>query len=279
MNEELLAAIPEYSATREVLVFKYGETVKDVVIAEEPLEIFVAANNRVELVATTMRTSGEDHVLAVGHLFSEGIVGSIMAISRPEQCSDANNQVIVEFDQWPVEEGKSMQRLGVQSSSCGLCGKTSLDSFFQQDYSMRPVSARRWSYADIEFISESIHDEQPRFQQTGGSHCVWLYDAANQLVISFEDVGRHNALDKLLGWVRLHQLNGIENMTLVLSSRLSYELVHKAALVGLWVVLSIGAPSSLAVELANKLEMTAIGFLKNKRFNIYTNRIALVYEK
>lgn len=266
--------LPEYSAFREVNVLKEGEVVKDYVIAEEPLEIFIKADGEVERIATTMRTPGEDALLGLGYLKSEGLLIEVLDVSRPEGC-EGRNQVVISMPSLPPDHLRGSQRVGVQSSSCGLCGKVSLESILGHQYPVVLPASRKWRKEDFTTLSLQIEEHQPLFSETGGSHSVWLFNEESALVASFEDVGRHNALDKLLGWTVTQPEVTYENMTLILSSRLSYELVHKAALLGVWVIASVGAPSSLAVELANKLELTTVGFLKKQHLNLYTNKRAL----
>jgi len=246
------------------------------VIAEEPLELLIMVGQEREALATTMRTPGYDLFLALGYLRSESLPLP-SSITRPESCSEENNQLLLHYDHSPLAQ-LATQRRGIQSSSCGVCGKTSLDDLLNTNYQNRIEPARRWTSQDFSQIHSALSEHQPLFEQTGGSHAVWLFDSDNELLVNFEDVGRHNALDKLLGWATVNHINDFQNMTLVLSSRLSYELIHKAAHLGVWMIIAMGAPSSLAVELSNKLECSTIGFFKKPPYNIYTNRLALYYE-
>ena len=272
--------LPEHSPFRKVNVLKRGQLVTDYVIAEEPLEIRVCDGGKEDAIATTMRTPGSDAYLALGYLKSEGLLSEILGIHRPLLCEGEDlNCVVVRMKTYPHDTEKQHQRLGVQSSSCGLCGMVSIESILGYEYPTRSDPQRRWNKQDFQAITEQLEISQELFLKTGGSHGVWLFDRDNQLVKSFEDVGRHNALDKLLGWLEIHPVEELENMTLILSSRLSYELVHKAAVLGVQVIASVGAPSSLAVELANKLHMSAVGFLWRSQFNIYTNKRALIFDE
>ncbi len=267
--------LTEHSAVRRVNVLKGNGVEEDFVIAEEPLELLIAVGQEREALATTMRTPGHDLFLALGYLWSEALPLPTH-ITRPESCAE-NNQVLLHYEQSPLTQ-QSTQRRGIQSSSCGVCGRTSLEDLLNTSYQNRIVPTRRWTSQDLSQIHSTLSENQPLFEQTGGSHAVWLFDSDNVLLMNFEDVGRHNALDKLLGWVIVNHIHDLQNMTLVLSSRLSYELVHKAAHLGVWMIIALGAPSSLAVELSNKLECTTIGFFKKPPYNLYTNRQALYYE-
>ena len=266
-------AIPEYSSVRTVRVMKGVETVEDVVIAEEPLEIIIVTPDGETALATTMRTPGHDVYLCLGYLISEGAKVLPESITRSNSCADDNNQICLYYSESPFPTERTHSRLGVQSSSCGLCGKTSLADLLKVTYPGRTIPTRQWQAEDLLALSKGLA-AQPLFQKTGGSHAVWLFNENNEIVAAFEDVGRHNALDKMLGWATQNSPENINNMTLVLSSRLSYELIHKAALLGTWVVIALGAPSSLAVELANKLEITSLGFFKGETYNLYSNRKA-----
>lgn len=248
--------------------------VEDLVIAEEPLEIIITFSGENTPLATTMRTPGHDLYLTLGYLRSEGISPFPDSIDRPEE---GNNTVLLHY-KFSLPKGLSAShRIGLQSSSCGLCGKVSIEDLLEQQYPSRTIPTRRWLQADLDALYTQL-SQQPLFLKTGGSHAVWLFNEENELIATFEDVGRHNALDKLLGWVALEEIVDLENMTLVLSSRLSYELVHKAGVLGVWVVIALGAPSSLAVELSSKLDLTTLGFFKKESYNLYTNRHALLYD-
>jgi len=276
--------LDEYTPVREVYLVRSPQekAEADVVIAEEPLEIFVESETgQRQVVATTMRTPGEDSYLALGYLFSEGIVkfaSEVKRVSRMEgvQCSTSGerslNQVVVHLTSETLPEGLTEhKRQGLQSSSCGLCGQTSIEHIYQSIYPDKKPSERIWRTEDVQQSLAAIKDCQPLFEQTGGSHGAWLLNADHSIAVSFEDIGRHNCLDKMLGYCLMHPETRNPDQTLIVSSRLSYELVHKAAILGVNVLGSVGAPSSLAVELAKILKITTLCFLNPHRFNIYTN--------
>lgn len=269
-SSEIERAMDEYSSVRRVNVLKGGCFSEDVVIAEEPLELMVTAQGDSSTLSSMMRTPGNDFFLALGYLRSEGLAMPLK-VDRPK--GGTNNKVLLHYRELPDIEAS--KRLGYQSSSCGVCGK--VDSLLYSEYEGRTPPKRRWNDADFDAIQRVLEEPQPMFEQTGGSHAVWLFDQNNVLVASFEDVGRHNALDKLLGWATVAQRDDFNNMTLVMSSRLSYELIHKAATLGVWMIVAMGAPSSLAVELSKKLDCTMIGFFKKAPHNLYTNSLALYY--
>jgi len=268
-------AVKEYSSTREVRLLRNNALITAHVIAEEALEIVLSSRLRVETIAHTMRTPGHDTYLALGYLLSEGAHRSPLQFSR--DCD--LNQLTIHYAHWPLPDSYTSQRRNVQNSSCGACGQSDLTHLLQHEYPHRVPPTKRWDLAALSTLADQLSLHQPLFDLTGGSHCVWLFSPEHSCLASFEDIGRHNALDKLLGWERTHPVPDIQNCTLVLSSRLSHELVHKAATLGVWNILSIGAPSSLALELANYLELTTIGFFKSaSSFNLYTNKRALYYE-
>lgn len=241
----------------------------DEVSVEEPLEIRLgwSSQERLKQIAVTMRTPGEDRELAAGFLFTEGIVSEPSDIEsiEVEPCNVVNVQLKsgVEIDT------AALERHSFVASSCGVCGKKSIAAV--------RVKRRYESVRDTPIVSPEIimalptvlRSCQPNFDRTGGLHASCLFDREANLIDVKEDVGRHNALDKLLGTALLAGNLPLTDNILMVSGRASFELVQKAAHAGLPVLVAIGAPSSLAVQLADECGMTLIGFVRNNRFNVY----------
>jgi FdhD protein len=221
-----------------------------------------------------MRTPGHDFELAAGFLFSEGVVEEATAIWRIDYCEDGaqtEERNIVEVFLTPgvAFDPQRYSRNVYTTSSCGVCGKTSIDmvrstcAALSQDELV--VEASR-----LTRLHESLLAAQPVFQRTGGLHAAALFDREGDLHRLREDVGRHNALDKLVGSSLLERSLPASDRLLLVSGRASFELVQKAAMAGIPLLAAVGAPSSLAVELAREVDMTLVAFLKADRFNVYS---------
>jgi len=250
----------------------------DTLSVEEPLEIrivFGPGTNRVQkVISVTMRTPGHDAELALGFLFTEGIISSyrdVVSVSRtgiPQQ----DNVVCIELAESFNPHLAQADRNFYMTSSCGLCGKKSIQSiktvsaFNPQDKPSLSVSAKM-----LYTLPATLRVAQRVFAETGGIHASGLFTSEGDLVVLREDVGRHNALDKVVGNAIANNLLPLNRHILLLSGRASFELIQKAAMAGISVVAAIGAPSSLAVELAAEFDMTLLGFLRHDRFNIYTS--------
>ncbi|MFS4428319.1 formate dehydrogenase accessory sulfurtransferase FdhD [Chryseobacterium sp. S90] len=253
----------------------------DDISIEEPLEIrvsYLAADQKESKnISVTMRTPGNDAELAAGFLFTEGIISNrnqIKTIHYPEsECSRNNeNVVIVELVDNFVPELRKADRNFYTTSSCGVCGKGSIESirtvspFLHQKKENTVVSLET-----IYQLSEKLCSFQNNFSATGGIHASGIFDLEGNLLALREDVGRHNALDKLIGHAMSADLLPLTDKILILSGRASFELIQKAAMAGITTVAAIGAPSSLAVDLVKEFDMTLLGFLRDNRFNIYHN--------
>ncbi len=256
----------------------------DDVACEEPLEIRVVAESegrrRRHGVAVTMRTPGHDFELAAGFLFSEGVIAESESVWKIDYCEDASEteeRNIVEVFLAP-EVSFDPQKFGrnvYTTSSCGICGTTSIE-LVRQVCPTLPASDFAVEVDRLRRLIETLEEAQPVFARTGGLHAAALFDRSGRLLRLREDVGRHNALDKVIGGLLLEgQLPGAERIVLV-SGRASFELVQKAAVAGIPVLAAVGAPSSLAVDLARDLRMTLIGFLRDGRFNVYAGADRLV---
>jgi FdhD protein len=252
----------------------------DVLATEEPLEIRVAPahalrdarlDDAATQVAVTMRTPGADFELAAGFLYAEGLIAGADAISSIRYCTEGEqryNVVSVVLTPGTRFDPAALQRNFYQTSSCGVCGKASIEAV------MRPACARIESNLSVspEVVTrmpEQLRAAQAVFERTGGLHAAGLFTADGELVRAREDVGRHNAMDKLVGASLLErELPWAERMVMV-SGRLSFELVQKAARAGAALLAGVSAPSSLAVELAEACGMTLCGFVRGERFNVY----------
>ncbi|MFZ4764712.1 MAG: formate dehydrogenase accessory sulfurtransferase FdhD [Roseimicrobium sp.] len=248
------------------------ETVRDVVATEEPLEIRVEGRS----IAVTMRTPGHDEDLAAGFLLTEGVIKraeELFEISVCPSSSKGTGNVADVLLAGVSVDFSTLTRHVFASSSCGLCGKATLDAIFQ---SFTPVQAT-WSIAAEVLLSlpDKLRAAQPTFEQTGGLHACGLFDLNGNLLALREDVGRHNALDKLLGYALRDRLLPLDRCLLLVSGRVSFELMQKALAGGIPLVAAISAPSSLAVQFAEASGQTLVGFLRGDRMNVYagTQRI------
>jgi len=248
---------PPYSTARvEVVRVPDGDT-SDVVAVEEPLEIRIAGRP----VAVTMRTPGHDEELALGFALSEGL--------RPEaaRLTDdlaANTVELVA----PGFEPDRLARSFYTSSSCGVCGKGALEAVAVE--ASRVESGLRVPAELVAALPDRLRAAQPAFEATGGLHATGLFTAGGELSCLREDVGRHNAMDKVIGWAFREGRLPLRDSLLCVSGRLSFELVQKAAVAGCPVLVAVGAPSSLAVELAADRGVTLCGFVRGGRVNVYT---------
>ena len=253
-----MSATPPYSADSvEVVRLPDGRSERDAVAVEEPLEIRVGGKP----IAVTMRTPGDDEELALGFLHSEGIV------ARSARLSDdlAANTIEVDADGFDPER---LSRNFYTTSSCGVCGKGALEAVAVE--APRVTSPLTITSAVLAGLPDRLREGQPTFAATGGLHATGLFDAAGTLVCLREDVGRHNAMDKVIGWALAAGKLPLSERVLCVSGRLSFELVQKAAVAGCPLLAGVGAPSSLAVELAADRGITLCGFVRNGRANVYT---------
>jgi len=247
----------------------------DQVVTEEPMEIRLAAGGDRRTVAITMRTPGNDFELAAGFLFGEGVVTAREQIHHISYCTDPDTdaeqhynivQVTLRGDVLP--DLAPLERHFYTTSACGICGRASLDAL--RERGCAPLSAGFSVTPDLlAGLPEKLRAAQGLFEATGGLHAAALFDARGDVLMLREDVGRHNALDKLIGWAFLGDLLPLAAHVVMVSGRASYELVQKSLAAGVPVFCAVSAPSSLAVDLAREFGMTLIGFLRGARFNIY----------
>lgn len=265
-------------STKEVTIQKVNElTVSsqaDIISIEEPLEIrivYVEQNKQLQkTISVTMRTPGNDFDLAVGFLFTEGIIENYNQIKNISHDFFNQNIVVVELADDFVPHLQQADRNFYTTSSCGVCGKSSIESI--KTVSIFNKIARPNLIINTEVIYQLPHKlktAQNDFSSTGGIHASGLFTVDGDLLFLKEDVGRHNALDKLIGESLKNNLLPLNQHILLLSGRASFELIQKAAMAGITFIAAIGAPSSLAVELAKEFDITLIGFLKENKFNLY----------
>jgi FdhD protein len=260
--------------------------VDDAVAVEEPLEIRLAFSDgegrRAEQsISVTMRTPGDDGSLAAGFLFTEGIVrkrGDIATIAPcgPPSADGLINVVRVELARDVGVDLGRLERHFYTSSSCGVCGKSSLEAVAVQGHYTIDTTGMQISADLLERLPDALRERQSVFEATGGLHASGLFDADGALVDVREDVGRHNALDKVIGAALLDDRLPLSTCGVLVSGRASFELLQKAMMAGIPIVAAVGAPSSLAVDLARAFNITLIGFLKAGQFNVYAHPGRLV---
>lgn len=266
-------------ATVETQIVRYADGVPtpafDRLATEEPLEIRLRAGAAVRTVAITMRTPGADFECALGFLFNEGVIAGIESVAEVTYCLDRDvaeeqryNIVNVDLHARTLPPLDALERHFTTTSACGVCGKANIESLQQRGLAA-VRSALRVEPATLSALPERLASAQRTFASTGGLHAAALFDAAGKLVAIREDVGRHNALDKLIGWALMESKLPLDAHVLFLSGRASYELVQKAVSAGIAVVCAVSAPSSLAVELAREFGVTLAGFVRGARFNVY----------
>lgn len=247
----------------------------DTLAVEEPLEIRLAAGRTRRRVAVTMRTPGADFELAAGFLFAEGVIASRDDLLRISYCVDRSldeeqryNVVLAELRCEELPDLPQLERHFTTTSACGVCGKASLEALRSQSYPSLPPGPAV-APETLYRLPDLLRAHQEVFASTGGLHAAALFDAGGALLAVREDVGRHNAVDKLLGWaLMLGRLPLHEHIVLV-SGRASYEILQKCMVGGVPIVCSVSAPSSLAVDVARAFGMTLVGFLRGERCCVY----------
>jgi FdhD protein len=250
---------------------------EDYLAAEEPLEIRIGT----EPLSVTMRTPGHDVELAAGFLFTEGLVerrDQILSLETdlPDE-GNRGNLVRAELAAGAVPDMEKLRRNFFAASSCGICGKASIDSVRAR--TLRPPNpAFRLDAGVLLQLPGILRASQAVFGRTGGLHAAALFDAAGKLLVLREDIGRHNAVDKVIGWALLEGRLPLADTVLLVSGRGGFEIIQKAIVAGLPVVASVSAPSGLAVQLAREMQLTLIGFLRERRFVIYSGEERIVPE-
>lgn len=247
----------------------------DFLAVEEPLEIRLRAGEEEQTLAITMRTPGADYELAAGFLYNEGVINDKDSLYQMTYCvgSDRDrqeyNQLIVQLRAPRLPELPHLERHFVTNSACGLCGRASLDALAEREPApipAGPVVAPALLYS----LPDRLRAAQALFESTGGLHAAALFTVEGELLSLREDIGRHNALDKLIGWGLLNQRLPFHDHLIMVSGRASFELLQKCLAAGAPIFCAVSAPSSLAVTLAERFGITLIGFLRGNRFNVYT---------
>jgi len=262
------------------------EEIKDYVSVEEPLEMNLRfkknGNWQTENLSITMRTPGKDEDLIVGFLFNERIIENVSQIIKVKKqgnkVGDYNIQNKIEAtinSNKKIDIGK-LKRNFLTNSSCGVCGKTTLDTVEIIKNEKLNLSFPKIKKEIIMKSSELLLSEQAEFSKTGGIHASSLIDDSGKVIVTREDVGRHNALDKLIGYSHKNKLIDNNSQFIASSGRLNFELVQKGLMSDIGVMAGVGAPTTLAVDLAKRFGMTLLGFVKNNSFNIYTNKERII---
>jgi FdhD protein len=262
------------------------EEIKDFVSVEEPLEMNlkfkIDGEWRIENLSITMRTPGNDKDLISGFLFNEKIIESIDEIEKVEKegekVGDYNiqNKIVATINNVKNIDIGKLKRNFLTNSSCGICGKTSLDAVEIIKNDKLNLSFPKIQKKIIMKSPELLMSEQSEFSKTGGIHASSLIDDSGKVIVTREDVGRHNALDKLIGYAHKKKLIDNRSQFIACSGRLNFELVQKGLMSNIGVMAGVGAPTSLAIDLAKRFEMTLLGFVKNNSFNVYTKKERII---
>jgi len=258
-----------------------AKEVEDLVSIEEPLEIIIRFKNKDSWVdntiSITMRTPGDDEDLVRGFLFNEKVIEKIEYIEKIESTGkptdqyDLKNKITITINNSENIDIDKIKRNFLTNSSCGVCGKTSLDSLeiIKKDKILKSIP--KISKEIIMKSPDKLRQNQSEFSKTGGIHASGLFTDQGKIVAIKEDVGRHNALDKLIGHTLNKKLLNPSTQFLACSGRLNFDLVQKALMANIGVLIGVGAPTSLAIDLANRFDMTLVGFVKDDSFNIYSS--------
>ena len=259
--------------------------IEDLVSIEEPLEMIVRYKKKnkwiKDSISITMRTPGDDGSLMVGLLLNEGIIndageiGNIKKLGKKVGKFNIQNKLQISLDNIRNLNIKKLRRNFLTNSSCGVCGKTSIDSLEVVCKTKINKDVPKIKNELITKIPDLLRQNQSEFSKTGGIHASGLFDKNGKVLVIREDVGRHNALDKVIGYSHLNSIFDTKNQFIACSGRLSFELVQKTLMANIGLLMGVGAPTSLAIDLAKRFDMTLIGFVKSDSFNIYCgeNRI------
>ena len=274
----------------EYKVFKFKsnnlDNFDDHISIEEPLEIIIKYKDKEiwveKTISVTMRTPGDDEDLVRGFLFNEKIIEKIDYIEKielagkPTEQYDIKNKIIVTINNSDNIDVDKIKRNFLTNSSCGVCGKSSLDALeiIKKDKILK--SNPKISKEVLINSTIRLRQNQSEFSKTGGIHASGLFTTQGDIVAIKEDVGRHNALDKLIGYALKENLLNNNTQFLACSGRLNFDLVQKALMANIGILIGVGAPTSLAIDLANKFDMTLVGFVKGNSFNIYSNKERII---
>ena len=274
----------------EYKVFKFKsenlDNFNDHISIEEPVEIIIRYKDKEiwveKTISVTMRTPGDDEDLVRGFLFNEKIIEKIDYIEKieltgkPTEQYGLKNKIIVTINNSDNIDIDKIKRNFLTNSSCGVCGKSSLDALeiIKKDKILK--SNPKISKEVLMSSPKKLRKNQSEFSKTGGIHASGLFSAQGDIVAIKEDVGRHNALDKLIGYALKENLLDNTSQFLACSGRLNFDLVQKALMANIGILIGVGAPTSLAIDLANKFDMTLVGFVKEDSFNIYSNKDRII---
>ena len=274
----------------EYKVFKFKsenlDDFNDHISIEEPVEIIIKYKDKEiwveKTISVTMRTPGDDEDLVRGFLFNEKIIEKIDYIEKieltgkPSEQYGLKNKIIVTINNSDNIDVDKIKRNFLTNSSCGVCGKSSLDALeiIKKDKILK--SNPKISKEVLMSSPKKLRKNQSEFSKTGGIHASGLFSAQGDIVAIKEDVGRHNALDKLIGYALKENLLDNTSQFLACSGRLNFDLVQKALMANIGILIGVGAPTSLAIDLANKFDMTLVGFVKEDSFNIYSNKDRII---
>ena len=280
-----MARTPVASTKVERIERQRREHTRDLVAVEEPLQILLEhgeAHARTEApLAMTMRTPGNDRDLVTGFLYAEGVIAGIDDLISVRHCARSDtpeNVVRAVLDEGVVVPPRLLERNLTVTSACGVCGERTVESLSKVGCERVPVEEASFQPAAIRNALVSLEESQAWFRHTGGTHGAALFDNTGEVLLHREDVGRHNALDKLVGtWLRDSRPASGPNFVAV-SSRASFELVQKTVRAGFAMMVAIGAASSLAVETARRFDLTLVGFARESRFNVYSNGERIAHE-
>ena len=274
----------------EYKVFKFKsenlDNFNDHISIEEPVEIIIRYKDKEiwveKTISVTMRTPGDDEDLVRGFLFNEKIIEKIDYVEKieltgkPTEQYGLKNKIIVTINNSDNIDVDKIKRNFLTNSSCGVCGKSSLDALeiIKKDKILK--SNPKISKEVLMSSPKKLRKNQSEFSKTGGIHASGLFSAQGDIVAIKEDVGRHNALDKLIGYALKENLLDNTSQFLACSGRLNFDLVQKALMANIGILIGVGAPTSLAIDLANKFDMTLVGFVKEDSFNIYSNKDRII---
>ncbi len=266
--------------TAVVSISRYAQNgiveMQDTLAAEEPLGLYLQHGSEgaqiTQSMSVTMRTPGADAVLAAGFLFTEGIISKAADIASITEAALGENTVLIKLSESAQPVLRNAERNFYTTSSCGVCGKASIEAIrVVSHYSKTTEDRLSVAPAILYKLPNAVRARQDTFNSTGGLHASALFSLDGDFIALKEDVGRHNALDKLIGEAFLEDRLPLDQHILLLSGRASFELVQKAVMAGIRIIVAIGAPSSLAVQLAEEHGITLTGFLRGDRFNVYTH--------
>lgn len=252
----------------------------DLLAVEEPLEIRLsfgpATDRQQKSISVTMRTPGNDHELTLGFLFTEGVISSYDQVKEIRHCIDVKsdeergNVMLVYLHPSAEFDHKKLDRHFYTSSSCGVCGKASIDAIHAQNCPVFTAITPKIAPNLIHQLPATARAEQAVFKRTGGLHAATIFNSKGEMMVMREDIGRHNALDKVIGAMLAAGKAPLSDSIVLVSGRAGFELIQKAVVAGIPVLCSVGAPSSLAAKLAKEYNLTLCGFVRDGRFNIYS---------